>query len=74
MCLAVPGKIIALDGAKGRALVRGNTIDVEMGIVNAGIGDYVLIHAGCAISAMPEDEALELDELFNMVNEYGKQD
>ncbi len=72
MCLAVPGKIIGLDGAKGKALVRGNTLDVELGIVQADIGDYVLIHAGCAIATLPEDEALELDALFKMVDAYGE--
>jgi hydrogenase assembly chaperone HypC/HupF len=72
MCLAVPGRITALDGQQGKAMVRGNLINVEMGIVQANVGDYVLIHAGCAISLVPESEAREIEMLLDTVDEYGK--
>lgn len=72
MCLAVAGKLLELNGSKGRALVRGNTVNVEMGIVQADVGDYVLIHAGCAISKVLKSEAEEMDALLNLVDDYDR--
>lgn len=68
MCLAVPGKIIAVsEGAGETALGRGGTVDFQGSRVdvwlamtpNAGVGDWVLVHAGFAISQLNEAEARE---------------
>ncbi len=72
MCIAVPGKIIEISGDQGKVDVRGNILPVELGLVSVQLGDYVLLHAGCAISVVSQDEAEELSELLDMVNEYGK--
>ena len=71
MCIAVPGKLIAVDGRRGQADVRGNILSVELGLVpQAQLGDSLLIHAGCAIAVVSEPEADELNELFTMVENY----
>lgn len=70
MCIAVPGKLIEMDGTRGKVDVRGNILPVELGIVQAKIGDYLLIHAGCAISVVRESEAEEIQALLEMVEEY----
>ena len=68
MCLAVPGKIIAVtEGADDAALGRGGTVDFQgsrVGVClamtpDAGIGDWVLVHAGFAITQLDEAEARE---------------
>jgi hydrogenase expression/formation protein HypC len=60
-----------MEGGRGTADNRGNILPVELGIVNAHIGDYILVHAGCAISVISKSEAEELDELFRLVKAYG---
>lgn len=72
MCIATPGKLISMEDGRGKADIRGNILPVELGIVNAKVGDYILVHAGCAISVISKSEAEELDELFRLVHEYGK--
>ena len=69
MCIAIPGKLIEKNGRQGRADVGGNILSVELGLVDAEIGDFILIHAGCAISVLPKDEKEELDELFALLCE-----
>ena len=71
MCIAVPGKLIEVDGSHGRADVRGNLLPVELALVQARVGDYVLVHAGCAISLLKQTEAEELNELFALVEGHG---
>lgn len=58
MCLAVPMKLIKIEGTKGIAEL-GN-LQREIGLLlleNAKIGDYVIVHAGYAIQKMDEKEA-----------------
>jgi len=72
MCIAIPGKLIAIEDRRGKVDIRGNILPVELGIVEAVIGDYVLVHAGCAISVVSQNEADELNELLELVQAYGK--
>ncbi|MCL6106975.1 MAG: HypC/HybG/HupF family hydrogenase formation chaperone, partial [Actinobacteria bacterium] len=60
MCLAVPAKIIEIDGQQ--AIVEIGGLRKQASIVllpEAVTGDYVLLHAGFAISMVDEKEALE---------------
>ena len=61
VCLAYPGKIVEVEGdfAKvdfGEGTIRSN---VNVSLVDAGVGDYVLVHAGYAIQKMKESQARE---------------
>jgi hydrogenase expression/formation protein HypC len=64
MCIAVPGRIISIDAPKAKVDFSGNIAEVHVGLVDPAVGDYVLVHAGCAIEVMAGDKALELLELF----------
>lgn len=64
MCIAIPGKIVSIDGTTAKADFSGNIVDVNTGLVEASIGQYVLVHAGCAIEVMEKEKAEELIELF----------
>ena len=59
MCLAYPGKVIELEGDFGRVDFGEGTIreDVNISLVQAKIGDYVLVHAGYAIQIVEEAQA-----------------
>ena len=54
MCLAVPGKIISID----RSIPEMTMAKVDFG-VDVKQGDYILTHAGIAISVVDEKEAEE---------------
>ncbi|MEG1583739.1 MAG: HypC/HybG/HupF family hydrogenase formation chaperone [Anaerovorax sp.] len=69
MCIAMPGKIVSIEGHKAKADFSGNIVDVNTGIVEAKIGDYVLVHAGCAIEVMEKDQACALMDLFSELEE-----
>ena len=69
MCIAIPGKIISVSGPKAKVDFNGNLVDVNVGLIDPKVGDYVLVHAGCAIEVMEKDKALELIEIFNDLEE-----
>ncbi len=66
MCLAVPGHIMevtevgddAVIGRLGVIDLQGSRIEASLAMVpDAGKGDWVLIHAGFALTVLDEDEA-----------------
>ena len=64
MCLAIPGEILSIEGTglERRGEVRFGNVQqsVALGYVpEAQPGDYVIVHAGCAISVLDEEEARE---------------
>ena len=76
MCLAIPGKIISIEG---HALTRTGAIEFGAVIREASLafvpeanqGDYVIVHAGVAISTLNEEEA---QRTFDTLNELQEQD
>jgi hydrogenase expression/formation protein HypC len=70
MCLAVPGKIVSIEDTLAEVDLAGTVRKASLLLVpDAGIGDYVLIHAGFAIQVLDEDYALETLELLEAVDE-----
>ena len=64
MCLAIPGQIVKVsdDGLMrmGKVDFGGVTREVCLAYVpEAGVGDYVIVHVGFAISQLDEAEAQE---------------
>ena len=49
MCVALPGKVIKLEGTRATVDFNGNRVQAEAGLVKAKPGDYVLVHAGCIL-------------------------
>ena len=70
MCIAVAGRVVEKNSNKGKVDVRGNILSAELSLVDAQVGDYVLLHAGCAISLVTKSEVEELDELFSEMEAY----
>lgn len=66
MCLAVPARITRIEGpGQGTASYLGSDIKVNLTLVpQARRGDWVIIHAGFAISVMNAKEARETLRLF----------
>jgi hydrogenase expression/formation protein HypC len=64
MCIALPGKVISASGNDAKVDFNGNILNVNVGLVSAAPGDYVLVHAGCAIEVMTREKAVEILSLF----------
>jgi len=64
MCVAIPGKVIEINGNIGRVSFGGNVVPVELGLVGARVDDYVIVHAGLALEVLSEDKAKDMIELF----------
>jgi hydrogenase expression/formation protein HypC len=79
MCLAIPGKIKSIklqyNGTVPMAKVIFGTIvkDASLELVPAArVGDYVLVHAGVAISIVNEIEAAKTFEYLDRINEINE--
>ena len=67
MCIAVPGRVVEITYNIAKVDFNGNTVKVNTGIVDPKVGQYVLVHAGCAIEVMEKDKAQELIDLFDEI-------
>ena len=69
MCLAVPGKVLSLDGDKGIVEIGNMKREVFMHLLpDVDVNEYVLVHAGCAIQKIDEEEAkITLDTLKELI-------
>lgn len=65
MCVAVPAKILSIQGSLARVELGGIERSASLQLTpEAKPGDYVLIHAGFAIQVLDEQEAKETLDLF----------
>ena len=64
MCVAMPGKVLSVNGNKAVVDFSGNQIHAEAGLVKIKPGDSVLVHAGCILQVMSDEEADSRAELF----------
>lgn len=77
MCLAVPGKVLSVEGddpllRTGRVSFNGVIKQVSLTCApEARVGDYVLVHVGLAISVI---DAREAEETFRYLQAMGDLD
>ena len=69
MCVAIPAKIIEIYEHEslvdfGKIKKKVNTFFIE----DIKVGDYVLIHAGCAVEKISEEDAIETIKLFKIIS------
>ena len=70
MCLAIPGKIVSIDGNTAVVDFDGIKQEVIIALVlNPEVGKYVIIHAGYAIEQMEEKDAMEAIEQWKEIAE-----
>ena len=75
MCLAVPGKLMSIEGddpmfRTGQVSFGGTERQVNLAYVpEAKVGDYVLIHVGFAISTVDEEEARQVFEYLKQMGD-----
>ena len=69
MCVAVPGKIVSIKENYATVEIMGNQCEANITLVDAKIGDYVLMHAGCIIEVLKRDTAEDILALFAQMEE-----
>jgi hydrogenase expression/formation protein HypC len=80
MCLAVPGKIIHIEGddpleRSAKVNFSGIIKNVNLSYVQeAKEGDYVIVHVGFALNVVDPDEAEKLLGYINQIQEFGREE
>ena len=73
MCIAVPGQILSIENNTAEVDFSGAKRKVALDLVPAAKkGDYVLVHAGFALTVLEQSEAKATLDLFEEI--YGRED
>lgn len=71
MCLAIPARIVELEGDNAVVDAMGNRWRAKITLLpEAKLGDLVLIHAGFAISLVDEEEAKKTWQLIAEIDDF----
>ena len=72
MCLAIPAKIVEIRSDMARVDFGAGTMrEVNVTLVDAKIGGYVIVHAGYAIEVLDQKAAEETLSMWNeILNKY----
>ena len=57
MCLAVPAEVKSIDGVIATVDFGGVSRTANISLVEAKVGDFVIVHAGYAIEILDREEA-----------------
>jgi len=79
MCLGIPGKIIEVSEVDLTKMGKVDFSGVELEVCleatpEAKVNDYVIVHAGFAISVLSETEANETLAILNEIDEINRQE
>ena len=69
MCVALPGKVIELKDRDAVVDFNGNQVTARAGLVDVKVGDYVLVHAGCVIQTVTQQDMEEMKNLKELMGE-----
>lgn len=65
MCIAIPARVVSIEGQEGDADIAGVRRRVSFVLTpDVKVGDYVLIHTGYAINVIDEEAAQETLKLL----------
>lgn len=71
MCLAVPARIVELEGDRAIVDAMGNRFRAKTTLLpDARLGSLVLVHAGFAISLVDEEEAKKTWQLIEQIDDF----
>jgi hydrogenase expression/formation protein HypC len=68
MCLAIPAKVVEIHGDTAKVDFGASTMrDVSVSLVEAKVGEYVIVHAGYAIEVLDQKAAAATLSLWNEI-------
>lgn len=70
MCLAIPMKVVRIDGFNAHCEAKGVGRDVSLFMMqneDVSVGDFVMVHVGYAIQKVTPQDARSAWELFDQV-------
>ena len=71
MCLAIPARIVELEGDRAIVDAMGNRFRAKTTLLpDARLGNLVLVHAGFAISLVDEEEAKKTWQLIEQIDNF----
>jgi hydrogenase expression/formation protein HypC len=74
MCLAIPMKLVSIEGNKGVVELSGVKKEIDLNLLDkVKIGDYVIVHAGFAIEKLNEEEAKKTLDIWKEIETIQKQ-
>ena len=74
MCLAIPAKVISVQGSKALVMIGDTEYNASLLLLeDVKAGDYVMLHAGFAIQKVDEEEARETMRLLREVAGYSSE-
>jgi len=70
LCLAIPAKVLEINGQVAKVdFGEGVAREVNVMLVDAHVGEYVLVHAGYAIEKLDQKAAQESLDMWRAVLE-----
>ena len=69
MCVALPGKVLEINEKTAVIDFSGNQVIARTGLVEVQVGDYVLVHAGCVIQKVTQQDMEDLKNLKELMGE-----
>lgn len=74
MCLAIPMKVIRINGREAVAEVGGVEYRANLMILpDVKVGDYIIVHAGFAIEKLDETAALETLQIWQDIADFDRE-
>jgi hydrogenase expression/formation protein HypC len=70
MCLGIPMQIQSVDGFVARCTAKGAEREVNLFLLqdeSVGVGDYVVVHLGQALSRITSEEAAAAWEIYDAI-------
>ena len=66
MCLAIPMEVLTIDGQTAEVQVGGTRQAVRLDLISEfpEVGDFVIVHAGFALTRLDREEAVATLKLF----------
>lgn len=68
MCIAVPGQIVDISNKEATISILDIKTTVNIQLINEPkVGEYVLVHAGCAIEKLDQAYFNDLSNIFRSI-------
>ena len=70
MCVAIAGEVVEFDDKTAVLNYHGAKVKARRDLVDISVGDRVLVHAGCIIQKISEEDADIMEELSGYLGDH----